>query len=70
MTTPILIGRYAVIPASKPGERGNHSLKLDLTDSSGLRFELADDIRFAVSRDALQTLLDAYDEMQTRPSDA
>jgi hypothetical protein len=62
-----MIGRYAVIPATVPHERGVQNLHLDLTDPYCLRFKLAG-TRFAVAREGLQALLDAYDEMQARLS--
>jgi hypothetical protein len=62
---PLLIGREAAIPVAISGVDGHGTMALDLFEPYGLRFRINDQ-RFVVGIDALQSLLDAYREMQAR----
>jgi hypothetical protein len=65
----ILVGKYAMVPARIAGDRKFFELRVDLYETGGMFLEI-DDLRFAVSRDALQSLIDAYDEAQVRVHEA
>ena len=59
-----LIGRYAKAPATTDNMTAA-TLTLDMTNPFYLGFEIAGQ-RFNVGRNAMQALLDAYDDMQAR----
>jgi hypothetical protein len=57
------IGRYVAVPATRPYGDRLATLRLDLCDPRGLAFNLDGEARFVVSRDAMQSMLERYDEL-------